>query len=39
MAKPLSEDLRSRVIEAAEGGASRRAPAARFGVSASSTVR
>ncbi len=39
MAKPLSDDLRSRVIEAVEGGMSRRAAAARFGVSASSAVR
>jgi transposase len=39
MVKPLSEDLRSRLIAAVEGGLSRRAAAARFGVSASSAVR
>jgi hypothetical protein len=39
MPKPLSEDLRERVIEAIEGGASRRAAAARFEVSASSAVK
>jgi transposase len=39
MAKPLSEDLRSRVVAAVEAGMSRRAAAARFGVSASSAVR
>ena len=39
MGKGLSEDLRIRVIEAVEGGASRRAAAARFGVSVSSAVR
>jgi transposase len=39
MAKPLSEDLRSRVIEAVQGGMSRRATAARFSVSPTSVVR
>src|SRR5258708_32921970 len=39
MPKPLSEDLRERVIEAIEGGASRRAAAERFEVSASSAVK
>jgi transposase len=39
MAKPLSEDLRVRVVEAVDGGMSRRAAAERFGVSASSAVR
>jgi transposase len=39
MAKPLSDDLRSRVVAAVEAGMSRRAAAARFGVSASSAVR
>lgn len=39
MAKPLSEDLRIRVIRAVEGGMSRRAAADRFGISAASAVR
>lgn len=39
MATPLSEDLRSRLIAAVEGGMSRRAAAERFGVSAASAVR
>ena len=39
MAKPLSEDLRVRIIAAVEGGLSRRAAADRFGVSPSSAVR
>lgn len=39
MAKPLSEDLRVRVIQAVEGGMSRRAAAERFGVSPASAVR
>ena len=39
MAKPLSEDLRLRLIRAVEGGMSRRAAAERFGVSAASAVR
>lgn len=39
MAKPLSEDLRVRIVRAVDGGASRRAAAERFGVSAASAVR
>lgn len=39
MAKPLSEDLRVRVIDAVDGGMSRRAAAERFGVSPASAVR
>src|SRR5438552_3109522 len=39
MAKPLSEDLRVRVVQAVNGGLSRRAAAERFGVSPSSAVR
>ena len=39
MTKPLSIDLRERVIAAVEGGLSRRAAAARFGVAASSAIK
>ena len=39
MARPLSEDLRVRVIQAVEGGMSRRAAAERFGISPASAVR
>jgi transposase len=39
MPKACSLDLRERVIEAVEGGASRREAAARFEVSASSAVK
>ena len=39
MSKALSVDLRERVVDAVEGGASRRQAAERFGVSASSAVR
>ena len=39
MAKPLSEDLRIRVVRAVEGGMSRRAAAERFGISPASAVR
>lgn len=39
MARPLSEDLRSRLIAAVNGGMSRRAAAERFGVAAASAVR
>jgi transposase len=39
MARSLSEDLRSRLIAAVEGGLSRRAAAERFGVGAASAVR
>ena len=39
MGKPLSTDLRSRLITAVAGGMSRRAAAERFGVAAASAVR
>lgn len=39
MTKSISEDLRSRVIAAVDGGMSRRAAAARFGIAAASAVR
>jgi transposase len=39
MARSLSEDLRTRLIAAVEGGMSRRAAAERFGVAAASAVR
>lgn len=39
MAKPLSVDLRQRVIAAIDGGLSCRAAAERFGVSAASAIR
>ncbi len=39
MGKPLSLDLRSRVVAAVSGGLSRRQAAERFGVSAASAVR
>jgi len=39
MGKPLSVDLRDRVVTAVEGGMSRRQAAARFGVSISSAIR
>lgn len=39
MVKPISEDLRSRVIAAVEAGLSRRAAADRFGVAVASAVR
>lgn len=39
MAKVLSTDLRERVVAAVTAGASRRAAAARFGVSVSSSIR
>jgi transposase len=39
MGKPLSTDLRSRLVAAVAGGLSRRAAAQRFGVSAASAVR
>lgn len=39
MGQPLSMDLRVRVVDAISGGMSRRAAAARFGVSAASAVR
>ena len=39
MGKPLSVDLRDRVVAAVEGGMSRRQAAVRFGVSISSAIR
>ena len=39
MAKTLSEDLRSRVIAAVDGGMSRNAAAKRFGVAISTAIR
>ena len=39
MTKPLSNDLRHRVISAVDRGMTRRAAAARFGVAASTAVR
>ena len=39
MGKPLSLDLRSRLVTAVAGGLSRRAAAERFGVSAASAIR
>jgi transposase len=39
MAKTLSEDLRTRVIAAVEGGMSRHAAAARFGIGVATAVR
>src|SRR3984957_15898491 len=39
MARPLSEDIRERVIAAVAAGASTRAVAARFGVAVSSVVK
>lgn len=39
MAGALSQDLRDRVVSAVAGGASRRAAAARYGVSVSSAIR
>jgi transposase len=39
MAKPLSKDLRERIVEAVEAGQSRRAAAERFAVSSSSAIK
>jgi transposase len=39
MARPLSKDIRERVVAAVAGGASTRAVAARFGVAVSSVVK
>lgn len=39
MTRPLSMDLRERIVRAVEGGASRNATAARFGVSISCVVK
>ena len=39
MTKPLSVDLRERVVAAGDGGLSRRKAAERFGVGISSAIR
>lgn len=39
MARPLSEDLRKRMVAAVEGGASRRAAAKQFAVSVSCVIK
>lgn len=39
MTKPLSEDLRVRVVDAVENGMSRRAAAERFGITPSAAVK
>lgn len=39
MGKPLSMDLRNRVIEAIDGGMSRRGAAARYGIAPSTAIR
>ena len=39
MTRPLSIDLRERLVSAVEGGTSRRAAAARFGVAASTAIK
>jgi transposase len=39
MGQPLSLDLRSRLLAAIDGGMSRRAAAARFGVAPSTAIR
>jgi transposase len=39
MARPLSLDLRKRIVRAVEGGLSRRAAAARFAVSESCAIK
>lgn len=39
MSRPLSNDLRRRVVEAVEGGMSRRAAARRFGVGEATAIR
>lgn len=39
MTRPLSTDLRRRLIDAVEGGMSRRAAAERFGVGEATTIR
>ena len=39
MVKPCSNDLRERVVDAVEGGASCRQAAARFGVAASTAIK
>ena len=39
MTRPFSDDLRKRVIEAVEGGLSRRAAAERFGIGVSTAIK
>ena len=39
MTKPLSLDLRERLVSAVDGGMSRRSAAARFGVAASTAIK
>jgi transposase len=39
MTKPLSKDLRERIVSAVDGGLSRRAAARRFGVSDSAAIK
>ncbi len=39
MTKPLSNDLRERLVSAVDGGLSRRAAARRFGVAASTAIK
>jgi transposase len=39
MTRALSDDLRKRVVEAVDGGVSRRAAAARFGVGVSTAIK
>jgi len=39
MTKPLSKDIRERLVSAVEGGLSRRSAAKRFGVAASTAIR
>jgi transposase len=39
MTKPLSDDIRERLVSAVEGGSSRRSAAKRFGVAASTAIK
>ena len=39
MTKPLSKDIRERLVSAVEGGLSRRSAAKRFGVAASTAIK
>jgi hypothetical protein len=39
MAEPLSDDLRKRIVEAVEGGQSRRAAAQQFNIGITTAVR
>jgi transposase len=39
MTKPLSNDLRERLVSAVDGGMSRRSAAKRFGVAASTAIK